>query len=98
LSGFGFGPLFNGCIIGVGPSSITATGFSDSPGEGIFSERFGNLVDMVGHKAVSPYLHSTFSAPFSHEGDLFLAVLVTKEDLLAMIVAMGNVMGRAGGY
>jgi hypothetical protein len=73
-------------------------GFADGPSEGIFSERYGNQVDMVGHKTVCPYLHSTFSAPFSHEGDVFLVVLVTKKGLLATIAALGNVMGKTCCY
>jgi hypothetical protein len=38
------------------------------------------------------------TAPFSHEGDVFLVVLVTKEGLLATIAALGNVMGKTGCY
>jgi hypothetical protein len=73
-------------------------GFAYSPSEGTFRQWYGYQVDMVGHKTVCPYLHSTFSATFSHEGNVFLVVLIAKKGLLATIAALGNVMGNTCRY
>jgi hypothetical protein len=80
------------------PTGIAPVCFSNGASKSIFCFRHGNQMDMVRHQAPRPYFYLTFLAPFGHEINIGLIVIITEEGLLAAVAALGDVVGDAGGY
>jgi hypothetical protein len=55
-------------------------------------------MDMVGHQALCPNLDLVFSAPFSHQIDIGMVIVIAEKGLLSAIAALGDVVGCTGGY
>ena len=49
---------------------------TDGAGEGLFVRRHRDKVDVVWHEAVAPYVHREMCAPFVHESEVGLIVVV----------------------
>ena len=69
---------------------------ADRTGEGLFVGRHSDKVDMVWHEAVAPYVHGEMCAPFAHESEVGLIVVVGEEGLKASITPLGDMMWQAG--
>jgi len=54
-------------------------------------------VDVIGHKAVSPYGDAVLSAPLGHQSDIETIVLLGEKGLLATVAPLGYMM-RILGY
>jgi hypothetical protein len=67
-------------------------GLANCPTQPILGTRDGNQMDMIGHQAVRPYLHSAFLAPIGHQFHIGRIVFVAKKRLLPTISTLGYVM------
>jgi len=47
---------------------------------------------LVGHKAVSPYLHSALAAPFGKKVDVSFVIFIPEENLLTPVPSLSDVM------
>jgi hypothetical protein len=55
-------------------------------------------MDMVGHQTPRPNFDMVFSAPFSHQIDIGMVIVVAEKSLLPAIAALGDMVGSTGGY
>jgi hypothetical protein len=71
---------------------IPAMRFSQSPAHALGSLRRQNQMDMIGHKAVSPYLHSKLAELLRKHVAINLLISIIEENGLATISALGHMV------
>jgi hypothetical protein len=64
----------------------------------IFCFGYGNQVNVIGHKTISPDLHVVCCAPFSHEFQVCQLVLVPKKCLIAPVAPLRYLMWNTRCY
>jgi hypothetical protein len=75
-------------------SSVTAVNLPDRPPETIGSVRHRDEMDMIWHQAVRPDFDLVSAAPFLHQIQVDLIVVVTKERPLSTASPLNDVMGE----
>ena len=75
---------------------IVEVGAADGFGEGVLLVWSGDEVDVVGHEAPGQDVEAVFVGLFSEHGKVGAVVFVGVEDLLAIVTALGDVMGHTG--
>ena len=76
----------------VDPPRIALMRLADRPPQAVLRRRDRDQVDVIGHQAVAPYLHSPFAAPFGHEFHVSRIVSIIEERLLTAVTALGYVV------
>jgi hypothetical protein len=78
---------------GIAPMSLT-----DCAAQSAFRAGDNDQMHMIRHKAIRPYLHAATAAPLSHEFDVCLVIIITKERPLPTISSLRNMVWRSRSY
>ena len=73
---------------------VASVGLANGKIQTLFCFRHGNQMNMVGHQTISPDLHLILCAPFRHQFQIGLVVLIIKKCLQTPVAPLGHVVRR----